>query len=154
MTVKAIAFDLDDTLLRDDRSISDDTVRVLHQAVARGIRIIPASGRAMESMRDMVDRIGCAAAYIACNGAELWSPRHELLDRVTMSVELAKEVAHFGKQEQVCAQTYKDKCFYYSRKGKWADQYAVSSLLEGVYVGDLEAYLHEPTSKILMADEP
>ena len=43
--IRAIAFDLDDTLLRDDRTISDETVSVLRRASEAGIFILPASGR-------------------------------------------------------------------------------------------------------------
>ena len=48
--IRAIAFDLDDTLLRDDRTISDETVSVLRRASEAGILILPASGRTYCSM--------------------------------------------------------------------------------------------------------
>ena len=48
--IRAIAFDLDDTLLRDDRTISDETVSVLRRASEAGIFILPASGRTYCSM--------------------------------------------------------------------------------------------------------
>lgn len=43
--VKLIAIDLDDTLLRDDISISDYTKDVLARAAAKGVRIVIATGR-------------------------------------------------------------------------------------------------------------
>ena len=51
---EAVAFDLDDTLLRDDRTISPYTIDVLRRAAATGVKIIPASGRARESMKPYV----------------------------------------------------------------------------------------------------
>ena len=56
---EAVVFDLDDTLLHNDRTISDTTVRVLRTLALNGIRIIPASGRSPESMNPMF--IGSAA---------------------------------------------------------------------------------------------
>ena len=38
---EAVVFDLDDTLLHNDRTISDTTVRVLRTLALKGIRIIP-----------------------------------------------------------------------------------------------------------------
>ena len=65
MSIQAIAFDLDDTLLRSDGSVSDYTVEILHRAADRGIHIIPASGRTRDSMWHAVSRVGCASCFIS-----------------------------------------------------------------------------------------
>lgn len=153
MKIQAIAFDLDDTLLRNDRTLSPYTIRVLREAAERGMAIIPASGRARDSMRPFVEQLGCVSMYISCNGAEVWSNKHTLLHREVLDVPLAREIARFGAQRDCYAQTYAGERFFYSQKGRWAEAYAESSMLTGVYVGDLEAYLTEPTSKILMMAE-
>ncbi len=153
MNIQAIAFDLDDTLLRSDRTISAETVRVLRKAAARGVAIIPASGRARDSMKPFVEQLGCASMYISCNGAEVWSAKHALLHREVLEVPLAREIARFGAARDCYAQTYAGERFFYSQQGHWAESYAESSMLTGEYVGDLEAYLTEPTSKILMMAE-
>lgn len=155
MKTQAIAFDLDDTLLRSDRTISDYTVAVLRRASAQGIHILPASGRARDSMRPFVERLGCAECYISCNGAEVWDGKtHALLKRETLPVALAREVAEFAAERDCYAQTYSGAKFYYSREGQYARAYAESSMLTGEYVGDLAAFITAPTSKILMMDDP
>ena len=154
MRVDAIAFDLDDTLLRDDRTISAYTLSVLRRAAEAGIRVIPASGRTRDSMRGYVDQIGCETCFISCNGAEVWSPDRTLLMQELLDVPLAVEVARFAREHDCYAQTYAGDSFYYNRQGDWARAYAESSDLRGVYVGDLEAYLTRPTPKILMMDNP
>ena len=153
-SIRAVVFDLDDTLLRDDLTISQESIEVLRRAAARGIRIIPASGRARDSMRGFVDQIGCAAAYIACNGAECWGPDHRLLDRETYPPEDALAIARFVEERDVYAQTYEGDQFFYNRHGPYAERYARSSMLRGVYVGDLTAYIRRPESKILCMAEP
>ena len=154
MTVDAIAFDLDDTLLRDDRIISEYTLSVLRRAADRGIRVIPASGRTRDSMRSFVDQIGCADCFISCNGAEVWRPDMTLLAQELLDTPLAREVARFAEDRGCYAQTYAEDCFFYNQRGKWADAYAASSQLRGVYVGHLEAYIARPTPKILIMDAP
>ena len=153
-TIRAVAFDLDDTLLRDDLSISDNTVHVLRGLFAAGWQIIPASGRAKLSMKPFVDRLDCASLYIACNGAEIWDGRtHELLHAESFSAELGREIAAFGNAHHCYSQTYAGDCFYFSKHSVWAERYASASMLRGVFVGDLTRFIREPRNKILMMAE-
>ncbi len=152
--MKAVVFDLDDTLLRDDLTISDFTVSTLRRLHDHGIHIIPASGRAKLSMKPFVDRIDCASLYISCNGAEIWDGRtHQAVSRELFSVETGREIASFGVRHHCYSQTYAGEYFYYSEHSIWADRYAASSMLKGIYVGDLEAFIQEPRNKILMMDK-
>ena len=152
--IQAVAFDLDDTLLRDDRSISAYTVDVLRRVAALGIHVIPASGRVRESMRPYVDQLACASCYISGNGAEIYAPDHTLLVSRQLSVELAREAAQFAAEHDCYAQSYEDGDFIYSRSGQWADAYARSARLRGVKVDDLVSAIRFPTPKVLLIDSP
>lgn len=167
MPIRAIAFDLDDTLLRPDASVSDYTVDVLRRAAAQGIIILPASGRTRDSMWPAVERIGCASAFISCNGADIWGLRPSsdgmqplsgaacpLLMQELLPVELAHEVARFASDRGVYCQTYSPSRFFYSIENDYAVSYANSSSLEGEYVGDLTAFIRQPVTKLLMMDTP
>lgn len=154
MSIQAILFDMDDTLLRDDRTISDYTLSVLSRAAGNGIHIIPASGRAMESMKSFVDQIGCCSGYIACNGAEIWSSDHRLLHQEVIDVSLLRECAAFSEEYGVYAQVYKGKYFFYSDEGHWNKAYEQSSMLQGKHVGKLTDFITEPSSKLLMMSDP
>ena len=154
MPIRAIAFDLDDTLLRPDASVSDYTVDVLRRAAERGIIILPASGRTRDSMWPAVKRIGCASAFISCNGADVWTTERELLAQELLPVELAHEVARFASERGVYCQTYSPSRFFYSVENDYAASYARSSSLEGEYVGDLTAFIRQPVTKLLMMDTP
>ncbi|MBQ8555712.1 MAG: HAD family phosphatase [Clostridia bacterium] len=154
MQVKAIAFDLDDTLLRSDATVSDYTVEVLHRAAQRGIHIIPASGRTRDSMWATVQRIGCASCFLSCNGSEVWSPERQLLMQELLSVEQAHEVAQFARERGIYCQTYAVDRFFYTVENQWAASYAKMSSLPGEYVGDLTTFIQKPVTKILMMDDP
>ena len=157
MTVhlKAAAFDLDDTLLRDDRSISAYTIQTFRRLRDAGFFLIAASGRAQLSMKPFLDQLDCICLYIACNGGEIYDgSTHALLSAETFSAELAREIASFGAEYDCYAHTYAGDSFYFNKYGEYANRYAASSLLKGVYVGDLQTFIHEPRNKILMvADE-
>ena len=166
MPIRAIAFDLDDTLLRPDNTVSDYTVDVLARAAACRILILPASGRTRDSMWPTVQRIGCASAYISCNGADVWGLRTTdgtaaasgdecpLLMQELLPVELAHEVARFAADRGVYCQTYSPSRFFYSVENEYAASYARSSSLEGEFVGDLTAFIRQPVTKLLMMDTP
>lgn len=152
MDVKAIAFDLDDTLLRSDGSISPFTLSVLQRAAQQGIHIIPASGRTAKSMRAAVEAVGCASCFICCNGAEVRTPGHALLMQKMLPPSLTREIAVFAQEHACYMQTYDEEHFYYSMHGPYADQYARNAALPGVYVADFAASITQPTPKVLMMD--
>ncbi len=151
--MKAVVFDLDDTLLRDDLTISDFTVRVFQALHARGFRIIAASGRSQFSMKPYLDQLGCVSGYISCNGAEIWDGiSHRLLFRELLSADLSLEIARFAEHYACYAQVYDGSCFYFSQYGPWADRYASATRLTGIYVGRLSEFIREPRNKILLID--
>lgn len=154
MNIQAIAFDLDDTLLRDDRTISPYTISVLRRAHDAGIRIIPASGRVRDSMIGFVRQIGCADLYISGNGSQVWSQGHELLMEEMLSPELAREIGQFAEDHRCYAQTYAGGHFYYNHDGYWAREYAAFASLTGCCVGNLALYQKEATPKVLLMDSP
>ena len=154
MGIRAAAFDLDDTLLRDDRTLSDFTVRTLRDAAAAGVHIIPASGRAHDSMWPYVEQLGCASLVIACNGAELWTPDSRLLHRAVLSVELAREVVRCAARQGLYCHSYDEHGYFYSQESEWARNYARTSGLKGTRVPDMEAAITFPVTKILMMAEP
>ena len=152
--IRAAAFDLDDTLLRDDLSISAYTKNVFHRLHATGFLLIAASGRSEKSILPFVSQLGCICLYIACNGAEIYDgPTGKLLRAETFSVELAREICDFGAEYGCYAQTYAGDRFYFNMYSEYATRYARASMLKGEYVGDLREFIREPRSKILMMSE-
>ncbi len=152
---RCAVFDLDDTLLRDDLSISAYTVEVFRRLRASGFCFIAASGRTRMSMKPFVDQLGCVSLCISCNGAEIWNPAEDtVLSREVFPTDLYREITRFGKKYRVYAQTYSDDRFYFNEYSEYSRRYAAASRLAGEYVGDLEAFSGEPRGKILMmADE-
>ena len=155
MPIRAIAFDLDDTLLRPDNSISPYTVDVLRRAHESGVRILPASGRTFGSMMKAVPPIiAHADCLVSCNGSEVWSPDGAIMMQELLPVPLAHEVADFAARRGVYCQTYAPDRFFYTTENEWAASYARLSSLEGECVGDLTRFITQPVTKLLMMDEP
>ena len=138
---EAVVFDLDDTLLRNDRTISDFTVDVMRSLAGHGIRILPASGRARESMEGFVRQLNCCDTFIACNGAEIWNTDGNCLYASVLPPDVAQDIIAFGKKYHVYMHTYDGPYFYYNVESHWSREYASATLLTGRWKPDLEQFL-------------
>lgn len=88
---KAIALDLDGTLLRNDHTISDFTVDMLHRCAAGGWVIIIATARPVRTIKQVLPTEFEEYYWAAMNGA--WVLRNgELLKRDEIAEEMAMEL--------------------------------------------------------------
>ncbi|MDO4554222.1 MAG: Cof-type HAD-IIB family hydrolase [Lachnospiraceae bacterium] len=67
--IRVVGLDLDGTLLRDDKTISEWTRHVLEQAALRGIYVLPATGRTRTGIPDFVQAIEGIQYGVCSNGA-------------------------------------------------------------------------------------
>lgn len=82
MRYKALAIDLDGTLLHPDESVTPRSVTALKAAQAAGLRIIVATARWRQMAERVAVEIGSHEPIIACAGAQVRRPadHHDLLD--------------------------------------------------------------------------
>ena len=89
MGFKAIATDLDGTLLRTDKTVSPRTRAAIHAAEDQGLLVVIATGRPPRWIPPVVEELGERGLVVCANGASIYDPkRHELIDRI----ELAPDV--------------------------------------------------------------
>ena len=90
MKFKLIAFDLDGTILHDDKTISERSLRALYAAHERGALIVPATGRIYKGVPAALRLQPFSRYYITINGAKVYdAQRDETLCRAEMPNELA-----------------------------------------------------------------
>ena len=87
---KIIAFDLDGTFLRDDKSIPEENLRALEAAAARGIEPVPATGRIFRGIPKELKELRCIRYYILSNGAAVYDSRE---DRILYRGDVPLETA-------------------------------------------------------------
>jgi 5-amino-6-(5-phospho-D-ribitylamino)uracil phosphatase len=82
MNYKALAVDLDGTLLHSDEQVTPRSIEVLKAAKAAGLRIIVATARWYQMAERVARQIDSTEPIIACAGAQVRRPadRHDLLD--------------------------------------------------------------------------
>ncbi|QAT50195.1 HAD family phosphatase [Caproiciproducens sp. NJN-50] len=71
MRFQLIAFDLDGTVLRDDKTISPRTLGSLKAAASLGIRVVPATGRVAKMVPDELLQLPGTRYVLTSNGASV-----------------------------------------------------------------------------------
>jgi len=81
MNIKMIVTDLDRTLLREDKTISDYTVNVLSSCREHGIKVVFATARSIRRAQEFVQKV-TIDALIAVNGAVIYQGEAKIKEHV------------------------------------------------------------------------
>lgn len=95
--IKAIAVDLDGTLLNSDHKISPRTVRVLKQAMAQGVQVILATGKTSTSREKPVRQLGLNTPGVYSQGLVLVDADGSVRFERTMDPAAARAVIAFAE---------------------------------------------------------
>lgn len=156
MPIRAISFDLDDTLLRSDRTVMRADIDAIAEARQKGIEIFPASGRRFNSMEPALRAIGHAGLAITLNGARVSRyPGDTPVYERYVAPGLCAEIAQLAKEQGLYVQTYVGDDFEYEADCEQSRLYARLSGGGGVAVGDLAGYMDSvgrPSKKMLFID--
>ena len=118
--IQLLALDLDDTLLREDLSISPRNKAAVRAAEERGVHVVLASGRAVAAMERYAEQLGMferSGYMISDNGSTVTStmPRATLVRHVLERPLLRKLLAAFEELE-LPVQVYRDKTILVTRE--------------------------------------
>lgn len=98
---KMMVSDLDETLLCDDGTISDENILAIKKSVAQGFKFIPNTGRGFMSVQPLLQQLAlndCPAQFvIAYNGAVIIENRdNHVISTQGMEFELAQKILTTG----------------------------------------------------------
>ena len=149
MKFKLIAFDLDGTLLRDDKSITERSLRALAAAHDQGVLIVPATGRIYKGVPAPLRLAPFSRYYITINGALVYDAKEDaVLYRAELPNELTLRLMEHMDTLDVIYDCYKDDWGYVSRSmyERAGEYIADRGILELFYrsrtpVEDLKEYL-------------
>ena len=77
MHCRLIAFDLDGTLLDNDKRIPEDNLRALYAAAESGVLLVPATGRILRGIPPLLRELPFLRYYILSNGALVYDTQEE-----------------------------------------------------------------------------
>ena len=93
MEIRLIAADMDGTLLDDEKGIPEENLRVFRECAARGIEIVPATGRTMRGLPDELRNLPGVHYAILTNGAQVVDlAKNEIIDSCRIPVALAEKI--------------------------------------------------------------
>ncbi len=152
--IKLIVFDLDDTLLNSNSSISPRTYQAIQQVVAKGIKVTLATGRMYSSAIPFARSLGLEIPVISYNGALITSyPSGERLLHNPIKQEVARQVMQLCRERQWYIQTYINDVLYVKEIDKRAELYARFTGAKPIPVGDrLYTMLGAPTKMLAIAE--
>jgi Cof subfamily protein (haloacid dehalogenase superfamily) len=117
---KIIACDLDETLIRTDRTISDKDKEAILKAKELGVKFVPATGRGFNSVQGTLKELGLYDLeneyVISYNGGAITENKgNKLLHFEGIPFELAQEFYRRGLDYDVCIHIYtKDMVYAYN----------------------------------------
>ena len=153
--VRAVAMDLDRTILPEALELRPRLIEAVGAVAAAGMAPIVATGRMLRSSRPFALQLGVTAPLICYQGALIADPQSgEWLRHEPMPVPLAREVIEACRKREQHCNVYVDDELYVDELNVYALEYARHAKLEAHAVGDLERWLTEPTTKIVVVGEP
>ncbi|MDH7577949.1 MAG: Cof-type HAD-IIB family hydrolase [Bacillota bacterium] len=155
--VKLVAIDLDDTLLRDDLTISPRTRAAVQAVKERGIAVTLATGRMFRSARPYARQLGFDLPLITYQGALVKSAfSEEVVYHCPLSAGVARRVIAFGRLKKVQVNFYLDDELYVERVTPRGFHYASFAGVPCHQVADLESLLEQgnPLKLLLIEAEP
>ncbi len=131
MNIRLIAFDLDGTLLDDQKNIPEDNIAALRAAAAEGILIVPASGRIYPFMPEPVRTVLSARYFITTNGGSVYDAvNDEILYSAQIPLDQAIRVLDHMNSLDVLYDCYADnKRYTCASFAERADDYFTGPLM-------------------------
>ncbi|MDQ7093068.1 Cof-type HAD-IIB family hydrolase [Desulfosporosinus sp. PR] len=157
MSIRLVAMDLDDTLLRDDWTISPRVVKAIQKAQAQDVKVTIATGRMPVSTRPYALQLGLDVPVITYHGAMIQQViSGEILFRRVIPSKLAVEIIRDVLSRGFYAQVYLKDRVITSRFNELSEKYArISSVVieEADLVSTISQEPEGVEKILLMAEE-
>jgi len=154
MGYRAIATDLDGTLLRTDKSVSTRTRDAVLAAESAGLLVIIATGRPPRWIPPIVEQLGDRGLVVCANGASVYDPaRHELVARTEISPEVAGSII-----DDVLA-AFPEAIIALEQGFEFSVDEAIERVggplleswrFDGLRIGPIRSFLDEPVIKLII----
>ena len=158
MSYKMIVLDLDDTLLKNDGTISRKTKKTLKKAKEDGVKVVLASGRptfAIESVANALELEKYGGYIISYNGARIieCKSRKELY-AANITREEVQELYQMSQENEAYIQTYIGDNIIASQSNKFTDIEKQITGMEIIIPDDFSSYVQQEVVKVIVLQEP
>lgn len=149
-------FDLDGTLLKDDYTISKNTIEAIDKLSKQNHTIVFASGRMLISIRKIIQKyFSRDFPIIAYNGAMVFVPNNGIIFEKTLDFETSKNVIEYLRIKNIHRQAYVNDKLFSEEDNDKIKFYSKHSDVEYILVNDLvELIKQKKPTKLLAIDTP
>ena len=162
---KLVAIDLDGTMLNSYGMVTESTKQVIKSTINKGIEVIIASGRPIDSIKTIAKEIGSENYFIAGNGALIYDiKKDEIIYEKFMNKQKVLEIIKICEENSISYNIYTEKTiiakglkynvlYYYKENLKKEENKKTNiTIVEDVYeyIKNLE---NEKFLKITVCDE-
>ncbi|MBC8079154.1 MAG: HAD family phosphatase [Gorillibacterium sp.] len=152
---KLIAIDIDDTLINDDKEVTPATQNALEQAVAAGVIVTLATGRAYASAKVIARQTGLNVPIITYQGALVKTLMDEkVLYERYVPLPAAEKLFNFCLMHNLHLQTYVDDKLSAREENEKLHAYAGLNGTSYYIEPDFGILIAKPTPKLLIIDDP
>lgn len=157
--IRLVALDIDGTLLRSDKRLTQMTADTVLEVVRRGVHVVLASARPPRSVRPFYDCMGLKTPQINYNGALIYDPvTGKNLHHQPLDPGLVKRVVRFARRRdpavlvsvEILDRWYTDRPVPVNGKL----QTETSRAFKPDFIGPLKAFLHVPATKLMFLGPP
>ncbi|MGG1314433.1 Cof-type HAD-IIB family hydrolase [Cohnella laeviribosi] len=152
---KLVAMDLDDTLLRDDLSVSEATKAAMAKAIAQGVHLTIATGRMFASAKQVAEQVGINVPIITYQGSLI---RNLLDSQVLYERFVPKETARllyeYTREHGLYLQTYINDRLYAFNDGEKLVAYAKQSNIPYIVEPEFDRLPEGHHTKLMIIDAP
>lgn len=156
MSYKLIVTDLDDTLLRDDQTLSDRSVRTIKRALEKGITVAIATGRKYSSALPYARTLGLKGPMLCCQGAHIADiETGSTIAEKGVPLPLALEAIRFAEEKGLYIQYYTADDYFYEKRSEESEYYERTAGVPGIETGrKLNETLDFEPVKLLIIAQP
>lgn len=154
--IKLVALDVDGTLVGKDLQIPARTQEAIRSARERGVRFAIVTGRMYQSGVPYARELGLEGMpLVAYNGGLVREyPSGRTICHEPMPVDACKALAAFCEARGYHLQAYVNDELYVPDMGPWTQEYVSIARVKANPVGSLFLWLQEPSTKMLIIDDP
>ena len=161
---KMVAVDLDGTMLNSYGEVTENTKRVVKQTIKKGTEVVIASGRTIDSIKEIAKDIGASKYIIAGNGAVLYDTKTDkILYENYIPLNKALEIIDICEQNSIYYNVYTNKSiiadslrynvlYYYKENLKKDDSKKTSITLVDNIPNYIKEMKNEKIMKIIVCD--
>lgn len=143
---KLVAVDLDGTMLNSYGEVTEKTKKSIKKAMSKGVEVVIASGRPIESIKNIAKEIGSKNYFIAGNGTILYDIKNEkIIYENYIKMQKILEIISICEKNDIYYNIYTDKeiitprlqynVLYYYKENNGRDEKKQTkiSIIENIY---------------------